>query len=390
MKTPIYLDYNASTPVDPEVMEAMTPYFREHFGNPSSAGHSFGWMAEEAAEIGREQVADLLGAKPKEIIFTSSATEAVNLGIKGAARVYGKDRNQIITVATEHKAVLETCRALRPHGFEVTELPVHPDGSVDLEALEEALSENTLLVAVMWANNEIGTVHPIQKVADRARAYGALVFTDATQGIGKVSVTVDSVDMLACSGHKFYAPKGVGALYVSRKSPRVNLEPLHHGGGHENGLRSGTLNVPGIVGLGKAAERAGECRADDAARWTRMRDKLETALLDDISGVQVNGPRENRLPQTLNVSFEDLNVNDLLTRLRDVAVSAGSACQSANPTASHVLKAIGLSDEEAFGSIRVSLGRFTTEEEVDYAIDRITEAVEEVRSMPKAMRGQLT
>ncbi len=389
MNTPIYLDYNASTPVDPQVMEAMTPYFREHFGNPSSTGHSFGWMAEEAAEIGREQVAELLGAQPKEIVFTSSATEAVNLGIKGAARVYGKKRNHIITVSTEHKAVLETCRALRNDGFEVTELPVQEDGTVDLDALDEALSDNTLLVAVMWANNEIGSLHPIEEVAERAHEHGALVFTDATQGIGKVPVSVEPVDMLACSGHKFYAPKGVGALYVSRRNPRVNLESLHHGGGHENGLRSGTLNVPGIVGIGKAAERAAECLADDAVRWTRLRDKLQTALLSDIEGVQINGPRENRLPQTLNVSFEDLNVNDLLTRLRDVAVSAGSACQSANPTASHVLKAIGLSDEAAFGSIRVSLGRFTTEEEVDYAIDRIAEVVAEVRSMPEAMRGQL-
>lgn len=389
MKTPVYLDYNASTPVDPEVMEAMTPYFREHFGNPSSAGHSFGWMAEEAAEIAREQVADLLNAEPKEIIFTSSATEAVNLGIKGAARVYGEDRNHIITVATEHKAVLETCRALRKDGFEVTELSVDTDGIVDIDALEEALSDSTLLVAVMWANNEIGTLQPIEEVAERAREHGALMFTDATQGIAKVPVSVESVDMLACSGHKFYAPKGVGALYVSRRNPRVNLEPLHHGGGHENGLRSGTLNVPGIVGIGRAAERAVECRVDDAVRWTRLRNKLETALLDEISGVQVNGSREHRLPQTLNVSFDSLNVNDLLARLRDVAVSAGSACQSANPTASHVLKAIGLTDEAAFGSIRVSLGRFTAEEEVDYAIDRIKTAVEEVRSMPEALRGEL-
>lgn len=390
METPVYLDYNATTPVDPEVWAAMKPYFRERFGNPSSSGHSFGWMADEASEMAREQVADLLGAEPKEIVFTAGATEAINLAVKGTARVYGGERDHVVVGATEHKAVLEACRSLRSEGFEVTELPVDRHGKADLDALEEVLSDRTLLLALMWANNETGTIHPLEEAAELAHEYGSFVLSDATQAIGKLPVGVDAADLLACSGHKFYAPKGVGALYVSRRNPRIRLEPLLHGGGHEEGRRSGTLNVPGIVGLGAAAQRATECRQEDARRLTKLRDWLEETLLDEVEGAAVNGHPNDRLPQTLNVRFADLNVDDLMGTLREVAVSSGSACQSADPKASHVLRAMGLSDEEAFGSLRFSLGRFSTEEQVEFAADKVVARIERLRAMPASMRGQLS
>ena len=390
METPVYLDYNATTPVDPEVWEAMKPYFRNRFGNPSSSGHSFGWMADEACEVAREQVAELVGARTEEIVFTAGATESLNLAAKGAAAVYGENRDEVIVGATEHKAALGACRALGENGFTVRELPVDEHGVYDLAALEELLGDRTLLVALMWANNETGTLQPIVEAAERVHEYGAFLLTDATQGIGKVPVDVEYVDMLACSGHKFYAPKGVGALYVSRKDPRIQLEPLLHGGGHENGLRSGTLNVPGIVGLGRAAERAGSCREEDAERLNALRDELEERLLDAIPGAKVNGHPTERLPQTLNLTLPEINVDDLLGTLREVALSSGSACQSANPKASHVLKAMGLTDEEAFGSVRFSLGRFTTAEQVEFAADRVIQKVERLQQMPAAMQGGLS
>ena len=393
MKLPVYLDYNASTPVDPRVVEAMLPYLHEQYGNPSSQGHALGWAAEEACAQAREQTAALLRAEPSEIVFTSCATESVNLAVKGLAPAY-PDRRHIITAETEHNAVLASSQAMERDGYDVTYLPASSDGTVQPGDVEAALREDTLLVSVMWANNETGTVNPIETIGALVRDRGAFFMTDATQVIGKMPVDVENVDLLACSAHKFYGPKGVGALYVRRRMPRVRLVPLIDGGGHENGLRSGTLNVPGIVGMGAAAELAAEDVASGKAqKLEALRDRLETRLRErteplagggSFGGVRVNGAGAARMPQTSSIVFAGVGASNMMSHTRDLAYSAGSACASGSGKPSHVLKALGLSDADALSTIRISLGRFTTPEEVDYAADQLVDAVMQLtpRSVP--------
>jgi cysteine desulfurase len=383
LKLPIYLDNNATTPMDPRVLEAMTPYFLEHFGNAASRNHPFGWEAEEAVDYAREQVAKLIGADPKEIIFTSGATEADNLGIKGVFEMYASKGNHIITATTEHKAVLDTCKHIEKMGGEVTYLQVNAEGIIDLKELEAAMKPTTILVAIMYANNEIGTLQPIKEISAMARKHGALLFTDATQAIGKIPVDVnkDGIDLAAFTAHKMYGPKGVGALYVRRKNPRVKVTAQMDGGGHERGMRSGTLNVPGIVGFGKACEL---CRLDmeaDTKRISKLRDKLENALLL-LEEAYVNGSREFRLPHVTNISFKHVEGEGLLMGFnKNIALSSGSACTSASLEPSYVLKALGLGDDLAHSSLRFGLGRFTTEEQIDYTIKAISETVIKLREM---------
>jgi len=381
MKLPIYLDYNSTTPVDPRVLEAMLPYFTEKFGNAASRSHAFGWEGEEAVDIARQQVAQLIGAETKEIIFTSGATEGDNLALKGVFEAYASKGNHIITVVTEHKAVLDTAHHIERLGGEVTFLPVSENGLVDLVRLEAAIRPTTILIAVMYANNEIGVIQPIKAISTIARRHGVLFFTDATQAVGKIPVDVnaDGIDLLALSAHKLYGPKGIGALYVRRRDPRVRITSQMDGGGHERGMRSGTLNVPAIVGLGKACELCGQEMEQEAARIGRLRDQLETGLLA-IEGAKVNGSRQFRLPHTTNLSFPGVDGEALLAGLgKDVALSSGSACTSASMEPSYVLKALGVDDQLAHSSLRLGLGRFTTEEEVDYAIGRIRETVLKLR-----------
>ncbi|RXK83955.1 IscS subfamily cysteine desulfurase [Filimonas effusa] len=383
MKVPVYLDHNATTPMDPRVLEAMMPYFTVHFGNAASRQHPFGWEAEEAVEYAREQIAKLLGSESKEIIFTSGATEAVNLAIKGVFEMYAGKGNHIVTVATEHKAVLDTCRHLEKLGAEITYLPVSPEGFIDLEQLEAAIKPSTILVAVMYANNETGVVQPISEISAIARKHGVLFFTDATQAVGKIRVNVndDGIDILAFSGHKIYGPKGVGALFVRRKNPRVKLTAQIDGGGHERGMRSGTLNVPGIVGLGQACEI---CRLEmdaESKKNKALRDKLETALLA-IEETQLNGSVTQRLPHTANISFNYTEGDGLLMGInKNIAVSSGSACTSASLEPSYVLKALGVNDDLAHSSLRFAIGRFTTEEEINYVVEQVTQVVNELRQL---------
>ncbi|QEC70228.1 IscS subfamily cysteine desulfurase [Panacibacter ginsenosidivorans] len=383
MKLPVYLDNNATTPMDPRVLEAMLPYFTEHFGNAASRNHAYGWEAEEAVDYAREQVAKLIGAEAKEIIFTSGATEADNLAIKGVFEMYAGKGNHIITCVTEHKAVLDTCHHLEKLGGEITYLPVSNDGLIDLKELEAAIKPETILIAVMYANNEIGVIQSVKEISNIARKHGVLFFTDATQAIGKIPVNVqnDGIDIMAFSGHKLYGPKGVGALYVRRKHPRVRLTAQMDGGGHERGMRSGTLNVPGIVGFGKACEL---CRLEmeaDAKRIKVLRDKLEDALLQ-IEETYLNGNKELRLPHVSNISFKYVEGEALIMSFsKYMALSTGSACTSASIEPSYVLKALGNSDDMAHASLRFGLGRFTTEEEIDFAIEQITAAVYKLREM---------
>ncbi len=381
LKLPIYLDYNSTTPCDPRVVEAMLPFFTQKFGNAASRSHAFGWEGEEAVEVAREQVARLIGAEPKEIVFTSGATEGDNLALKGVFELYASKGNHIITVATEHKAVLDTCHHLERLGGEITWLPVDSAGLIDLAELEAAIRPTTILIAVMYANNEIGVLQPIKAISTLARKHSVLFFSDAVQAIGKIPVDVngDGIDLMTLSAHKFYGPKGIGALYVRRRDPRVRLTAQMDGGGHERGMRSGTLNVPAIVGLGKASELAGEQMAAEARRLAGLRDRLEQGLLA-IGGATVNGSRQHRLPHTTNISFADVDGEALLAGLgKDVALSSGSACTSASMEPSYVLKALGLPDDLAHSSLRLGLGRWTTDEEVDYAIGRISETVEKLR-----------
>lgn len=383
LKLPIYLDNNATTPMDPRVLEAMTPYFLDHFGNAASRNHPFGWAAEEAVDYAREQVARLIGADPKEIIFTSGATEADNLAIKGVFEMYASKGNHIITATTEHKAVLDTCKHLEKLGAEVTYLNVQPDGLVDLKELEAAIKPTTILIAIMYANNEIGTVMPIKEISAIARKHGVLVFTDGTQAVGKIPVDVnkDGIDLMAFTGHKMYGPKGVGALYVRRKNPRVKVTAQMDGGGHERGMRSGTLNVPGIVGFGKACELCQLEMAADTERISKLRDKLETALLQ-LEEAYVNGSTQHRLPHVSNISFKHVEGEGLLMGFnKNIALSSGSACTSASLEPSYVLKALGLGDDLAHSSLRFGLGRFTTEEQIDYTIKSISETVNKLREM---------
>ncbi|MFZ6025822.1 MAG: IscS subfamily cysteine desulfurase [Bacteroidota bacterium] len=383
LKLPIYLDNNATTPMDPRVLEAMIPYFTEHFGNAASRNHPFGWQAEEAVDYAREQVAKLIGADPKEIIFTSGATEGDNLGIKGVYEMYASKGNHIITCTTEHKAVLDTCKHIERSGGEVTYLEVNPEGLIDLKELEAAIKPTTILIAIMYANNEIGVIQPVKEISAIARKHGILFFTDGTQAVGKVPVDVnkDGIDIMAFTGHKMYGPKGVGAIYVRRKNPRVKVTAQMDGGGHERGMRSGTLNVPGIVGFGKACELARLEMADDAARLSKLRDKLETALLQ-LEEAYVNGSREHRLPHVSNISFKYVEGEGLMMGFnKNIALSSGSACTSASLEPSYVLKALGLGDDLAHSSLRFGLGRFTTEEQIDYTIKAVSETVLKLREM---------
>lgn len=383
LKLPIYLDNNSTTPMDPRVLEAMTPYFLEDFGNAASRNHPFGWKAEEAVDYAREQVAKLIGADPKEIIFTSGATEGDNLGIKGIFEMYASKGNHIITATTEHKAVLDTCKHIEKLGGEVTYLSVNRDGLIDLKALEAAIRPTTILIAIMYANNEIGTVQPVKEISALARKYGALFFTDGTQAVGKIPVDVnkDGIDLMAFTAHKMYGPKGVGALYVRRKNPRVKVTAQMDGGGHERGMRSGTLNVPGIVGFGKACELCMLEMQSDTNRIVKLRDKLESSLLK-LEEAYVNGSTEHRLPHVTNISFKHVEGEGLLMGFnKNIALSSGSACTSASLEPSYVLKALGLGDDLAHSSLRFGLGRFTNEEQIDYTIKAISETVLKLREM---------
>jgi cysteine desulfurase len=377
------MDYHATTPVDPRVLEAMLPYFSERFGNAASRNHPFGWEAEEAVEKARKQVADLIGANAKEVVFTSGATESDNLAIKGVAEMYREKGNHIITCVTEHKAVIDTCKRLEKEGYRVTYLPVQKDGLIRLDDLRDAITDKTILVTIMTANNEIGVIQPIAEIAAVAKAKGILVHTDAVQAVGKVPFNVNElkVDLVSMSAHKMYGPKGVGALFVRRRNPRVLLAPLIDGGGHERGMRSGTLNVPGIVGMGKAAELCRQEMAEDTARLSALRDRLNTKLHEGLDEIYINGSTAHRLPHNLNISFAYVEGESLLMGINDVAVSSGSACTSASLEPSYVLKALGAGDDLAHSSIRFGLGRWSTEEEVDYVANKLISVVTRLREM---------
>lgn len=382
LKLPIYLDHNATTPMDPRVLEAMIPFFTEMFGNAASRNHAYGWKAEEAVDEARERVAHLIHAEPKEIIFTSGATEGDNLAIKGVFEMYRDKGNHIITLKTEHKAVLDTCKHLEQIGADITYLDVQPDGLVNLETLKAHIRPTTILISVMYANNEIGVIQPMREISNLAKEHGVLFFSDATQAVGKVPVNVveDGIDIMAFTAHKMYGPKGVGALYVRRKSPRVKVTAQMDGGGHERGMRSGTLNVPGIVGFGKACEIARLEMESDNIRIKALRDKLENGLLT-LEESYLNGHPQFRLPHVANISFKFVEGEGLLMGVKDVALSSGSACTSASLEPSYVLKNLGLDDELAHSSLRFGLGRFTTEEEIDFTIQQVKQAVTKLRDM---------
>lgn len=382
MQLPIYLDNNSTTKCDPRVFEAMTPFFLEDYGNAASKSHAYGWKTEEAVDYAREQIAKIIGANSKEIIFTSGATESNNLALKGVYEMYAAKGNHFITVSTEHKAILDACKHLEKLGAEVTYLPVAEDGLVTVDQIREAIKPNTVLASVMYANNELGVIQPIREIGALCKEHGILFHTDATQAVGKIPVNVleDNIDLLSFTAHKMYGPKGVGALYVRRKNPRVKVTSQIDGGGHERGMRSGTLNVPGIVGFGKACEIAAAEMEEDAERLSAIRDRLENALLQ-IEEAYVNGNREHRLPHTTNISFKYVEGEGLMMGVKDIAVSSGSACTSASLEPSYVLKNLGLDDELAHSSIRFGLGRFTTDEEIDFTIKCVTDAVNKLRDM---------
>jgi cysteine desulfurase len=383
VKLPVYMDNHATTPVDPRVVDAMLPYFNEKFGNSASRNHSFGWTAEEAVENARAQVARLINATPKEIVFTSGATESDNLAIKGVAEMYREKGNHIITQVTEHKAVLDACKRLEKYGYEVTYLPVAKDGRVDLEELRKAITPKTILITIMYANNEIGVIQPIAEIGKIAKEKGVFFHTDAVQACGKIPVDVqkDNIDLLSISAHKMYGPKGCGALYVRRRNPRVQLASIIDGGGHERGMRSGTLNVPGIVGLGKAAELCQQEMPTESKRMAALRDRLKDHIFSRLDEVYINGSMIYRLPNNLNISFAFVEGESLLMGINDVAVSSGSACTSATLEPSYVLKALGVGEDLAHTSIRFGLGRFNTEEEVDYVANRVIEVVNRLREL---------
>lgn len=383
MHLPVYLDNNATTACDPRVVESMLPFFTRHFGNAASKSHLYGWQAEEAVELAREQIARLVGAETKEIIFTSGATESDNLGIKGVFDAYRSKGNHLITVATEHKAVLDTCLHLEKQGASITYLAVQPDGLINLQELEAAIQPSTILIAVMYANNETGVIQPISAISELARKNEIIFFSDAAQAAGKIPVDVnrDGVDILSLSAHKLYGPKGVGALYVRRRNPRVRLTAQIDGGGHEKGMRSGTLNVPAIVGFGRAAELAMQELKEGNPRLQLWRDKFEKALLA-LGDVTINGSIEHRLPHVSNLCFADTESEQLMMGFnKNLAVSSGSACTSASLEPSHVLSAMGLSDAQAHASLRFSLGRFNTAEEIDYAISELSQAIRLARNV---------
>jgi cysteine desulfurase len=376
----MYLDYNSTTPVDPRVLEAMLPYFSEKFGNAASKTHSFGWVAEAAVEQARACIAKLIHATPHEIIFTSGATESINLAIKGVFENYKSKGNHIITVSTEHKAVLDTCSYLEQKGAQVTYLPVGREGLLDLQQLSNSITPSTILVCVMYANNETGVIQPVDQISKIVHDKGSIFMSDAAQAVGKIRVDVenDGIDLLCLSAHKIYGPKGTGALFVRRKNPRITLSPIIHGGGHERGLRSGTLNVPGVVGLGKACEIAEKEMWEDAQRISRLRTALEQNLLS-LKNVFVNGSIRHRLPNVSNLSLQYIKADSLIAKIPDIAVSTGSACTSAIPEPSHVLRAMGVPDEMAYSSIRFSLGRFTTKEEIDSVSEKIKAKIKEMQ-----------
>jgi cysteine desulfurase len=383
LKIPVYMDNHATTPVDPRVLDAMMPYFTEKFGNAASRNHSFGWAGEEGVENARAQVAKLINASPKEIIFTSGATESNNLAIKGVAEMYREKGNHIITQVTEHKAVLDTCKRLEKYGYEVTYLPVEKDGRINLDDLRRAITPKTILISIMYANNEIGVIQPIEEIGKIAKEMGVFFHVDGVQAAGKVPIDVqrDGIDLLSISAHKLYGPKGVGALYVRRKNPRVQLSAIIDGGGHERGMRSGTLNVTGIVGLGKACEICQQEMAAETKKLSALRDRLKNALMSQLDECFINGSMEHRLPHNINISFAFVEGESLLMGINDIAVSSGSACTSATLEPSYVLKALGVGEDLAHTSIRFGLGRFNTEEEVDYVVSRVAETVNRLREL---------
>jgi cysteine desulfurase len=381
VKTPIYLDYNATTPIDKRVLEVMLPYFTEKFGNASSRTHAFGWVAEDAVETARQQVANLINCLDQEIVFTSGATEAINLAIKGVWENYQSKGKRIVTVKTEHKAVLDTCKALERKGAKVTYLSVDREGLIDIDELKNAITPKTILVAVMYANNETGVIQPIRQIAEITHANNSIFMCDATQAVGKINIDVEEehIDLMCLSAHKIYGPKGIGALYVRRKNPRVSLFPQMDGGGHERGLRSGTLNVTGIVGLGRACEIAKAEMWEDAVRISKLRTRLEQ-LLCDLPNVFINGSIKNRLFNTTNIIFQGIRSESLINKIPTIAVAMGSACTSAIAEPSHVLKAMGFNDEGSYSSVRFSLGKFTTIEEINEVVERVSAVIKEVRN----------
>ena len=390
LRTPIYLDNHATTPVDRRVLEAMLPYFTERFGNAASKSHAFGWEAEAAVDTARGQVAKLIGAAAKEIVFTSGATESDNLAIKGVAEAYRDKGDHIVTCVTEHKAVLDSCKILQKHGLQVTYLPVAPDGLIDLGRLRESLTDKTILISIMAANNEIGTINPIKEIGRLAKEKNILFHTDATQGVGKIPINVDAmgIDLLSLTAHKMYGPKGVGALYVRSTKPRVKLTPMIDGGGHERGMRSGTLNVPGIVGLGMACEISQKEMSAEGERLIALRERLKEGIFAELDEVYINGHSVQRLPGNLNLSFAYVEGESLLMGLKEIAVSTGSACTSASLEPSYVLKALGVSDELAYSAIRFGLGRFTTQEEIDFTTHRVTEEVRRLREISPVYKAK--
>ena len=383
LKFPIYLDNNATTRLDPRVLEVMNKYFLEDYGNSASRNHEFGWHAEDAVTKARGQVGDLIGASGKEIIWTSGSTESNNLAIKGVAEMYGKKGGHIITAVHEHKAVIDPCRRLQKNGFDVTWLEPDEAGVVSVEKIAAAMREDTILVSIMWANNEVGVINPIHEIGKLCKDKGVLFHTDATQAVGKIEIDVEAagVDLLSASAHKLYGPKGVGCLYVRRRRPRVRLTALIDGGGHERGMRSGTINVPGVAGMGEACEIAGKEMVSETARLSKMRDRLEAGITDGMEGNKINGIEAARLPHTSNVSFAWVEGESLMMAIKEIAVSSGSACTSASLEPSYVLKSLGIGDDLAHSSLRFGLGRFTTDEEIDYTIDKVREGVLKLREM---------
>jgi len=384
LKLPVYLDNNATTPMDPRVLEKMMPYFTTEFGNAASRNHAFGWKAEEAVEKARHQIASLIGASEKEIVFTSGATESNNLAILGVAEMYATKGNHIITCVTEHKAVIDPCKYLEENGkCQITWLGVDKTGQINLEELEKSITDKTILISIMFANNEIGTLQPIEKIGALAKKHGVLFHCDAVQAAGRVPIDVEKmgIDILSVSGHKIYGPKGIGALYVRRRNPRVRLSPIVHGGGHERGMRSGTLNVPGIVGFGEACEIAQKEMSQETERTLMLREKLHKGITSKMDEIFLNGHPTERLPGNLNLSFAYVEGEAMMMGIKDLAVSSGSACTSASLEPSYVLRALGVSEELAHTSIRFGIGRFTTEEEIDYTIERTVKEAKRLRDM---------
>jgi cysteine desulfurase len=383
IRFPIYLDNHATTPIDPRVLDAMLPYFTEKFGNSASRQHQFGWEAEAGVELARKQIAELINANPKEIIFTSGATESINLALKGIALAYSEKGKHIITTQIEHKAVLDTCKRLEKWGFKVDYVQVDKYGLVDPDEIKKRITKETILVSVMFANNEIGTIEPIEEIGKICAEMNVLFHTDAAQALGKIPIDVQemNIDLMSMSAHKLYGPKGVGALFIKKKMPKIKIVPIIDGGGHENGLRSGTLNVPGIVGFGKACEIAKNEMKEESKRLRKLRDILQNEIMSKLDDVYLNGHPEKRLPNNLNLSFDGVESEAIMMGMKEIAVSSGSACSSASVEKSHVLKAIGLNDDLIAGAIRFGLGRFNTEEEIDYAINRVVEVVNNLRNI---------